>query len=334
VGQQLPHAPAPARTVTAPWRRLRRRLAGTVAVGTLAVALLVQAAPAASGGAPPLRSESVASAVRVVDLAAMVNELDATMPRRGSEGYVAPSRSEAAALASSYRALAAGDVATARSRAQAVGYRVELVSDRATGRRLSVLSEPRSSDGRYRRAWGLFVVDPLAAKDVVVEVAHPVADVGTSQLGVALFRRTTARALFVAGAHRAANADGSSDVAHAAGSAFQAVHSAATSARTLVVQPHGFDHGQHPTVGAAVVSSGTARPTGKARAVAGALRARGLTLCLYPVDCNELGGTTNVQGAAARAVGAEFLHLELSRALRSPEGAATTATAVARGLAS
>ena len=49
---------------------------------------------------------------------------------------------------------------------------------------------------------------------LLVEVTHPVHDVNTPQVGVQAFREGRAAALLVAGTHRYANRDGSSDVAH------------------------------------------------------------------------------------------------------------------------
>ncbi len=73
-----------------------------------------------------------------------------------------------------------------------------------------------------------------------------------------------------------------------------------------------------------MLSSGEAEPGPVAPRLAEALEDAGFEVCLYDGDrCWELAGTRNVQGAHARSVGATFLHLELSRALRQ-EGAART----------
>jgi len=66
------------------------------------------------------------------------------------------------------------------------------------------------------------------------------------------------------------------------------------------------------------VSSGAAPPGAVARSVVGSLTKAGFRVCLYDgINCSDLGGTTNVQGISTRAAGAEFLHIEMTIAVRS-----------------
>jgi hypothetical protein len=150
-----------------------------------------------------------------------------------------------------------------------------------------------------------------------VEVAHPVADWNTEDVGVETFREANAEDLFIAGAHRAANSNGSADVAHAQTSVFQGIHDAAIEPPTNVFQPHGFDKAKHPNCGEAVVSAGRTPPTQLAREVHSALRNAGFDALLYNGRvCPALGATTNVQGKSTRAIGADFLHVESIKDIR------------------
>ena len=69
----------------------------------------------------------------------------------------------------------------------------------------------------------------------------------------------------------------------------------------------------------AIVSGGRAAlATPRSQVVAERLRgALGVEVALFPTDIGRLGGTTNVQARASLARGAaEFVHIEMSRALR------------------
>jgi hypothetical protein len=168
-----------------------------------------------------------------------------------------------------------------------------------------------------RRGWGLYVHSPRSRSRLIVEVAHPRADINSEKVGVGVFRRANAADLLVAGSHRYAARDRSSDAAHDESGPFAAVHRGALAPGVVVLQPHGFDEGERSAqYGEIVVSSGGA-PTSLATSLADRLKADGFSTCLYgPGHCKALGGTTNVEGRSARAAGASFIHLELALRLR------------------
>ena len=151
------------------------------------------------------------------------------------------------------------------------------------------------------------------------EIGAPVDDIDTPLVGVAAFRRADARALFIAGASRFADPGEIADVAHDQFSMFEAVHEAALTPASVVFEPHGFEVSGHGTVGDIVVSSGTDQPDPVAKGTARALADRGFRVCVYDGGggCGGLGATTNVQGSSTRAVGALFLHIEMTLAVRS-----------------
>lgn len=115
------------------------------------------------------------------------------------------------------------------------------------------------------------------------------------------------------------------DLAHIATSHFNAFALAFAGAHPegRVVQFHGFERTKRTTeagrAASAIVSAGVETASETARAVATCLAARlsSETVLLYPDEVRELGGTTNENGKALRAVGFErFVHIELSRELR------------------
>ena len=280
------------------------------------------AASAATALAPALIGEREPRAVRMggAGLDRLVQRLLSTLPGPGSGGYDRARRAEAAALRRAYTAARAGDAARSQRLAAPLGYVVRPLGEGSMA--ALALAEPPEADGAPGHGWGLFVHAARAPTDLAVEVVHPRADAFTALMGLLAFRATGARDLLIAGAHRAADADGSADVAHASSSAFQAAHLAVLHPGVTVVQLHGFDaRGRSPGYGDAVVSDGTPEPSAPARALARTLRATGLRVCLYRGErCSPLAGTTNVQGRATRAAGGAFIHLELALRLRREPG--------------
>ncbi len=174
-----------------------------------------------------------------------------------------------------------------------------------------------------RRGGGAYVFRRGSTSTVVVMAPHTFFDEGTLPLACELFQRTHARALFVNTTHRykssPAGPDGKhpSDVAHAPTSIFQAMAEGVVEAipHVTVVQLHGFAN--HEVAAKAVVSSGEKRVTPLvARAAAALAAATGGAIAKYPDDTNELGATTNVQGAVVRRAGGRFLHVEMEDGLR------------------
>jgi hypothetical protein len=234
--------------------------------------------------------------------------------------YTKPRPAQRARLALAFRALKSGRLGRSAALAKPLGYKVVRFRDLDTGRRLVLLVERRLPG----RGWGLYVHLPKARSRLVVEVAHPAADVKSERVGLEVFEAAKASDLFVAGAHRHAASDDSSDVAHNTSTVFDAVHRAVVAPRVTVFQPHGFDSSNRgDQYGSIVLSSGGA-PAELHRSLANALEAESFKVCLYQDGrCEGLGATTNVQGDSARAAGASFVHLEM--ALRLRENADTRA---------
>lgn len=293
---------------------MRLRTVRTTALLALAAAVL--AAPAASAGKRTSSSVLTASG----GLLTYVNDFVATIPGRDSGGYDVPTAAQVATFTGAVDKVLAGDLNGAASTLEPLKYTVVRFTDTVTGR-TAVLLRERKVDGRYLHGWGLYAFGP-AGSSVVVEVAHPVADANTEDVGVQAFREADAAALLVAGAHRYANGDGAdaeADVAHRTDSVFDAVHRRLVHADLRVLQPHGFGEATHELVGHEVVVSNGGAPTVTTGSAWSALSAAGFVSCLYDgaQQCWQLGATRNVQGAQTRTAGGEFVHVESYTPIRT-----------------
>ncbi|MFB1482929.1 hypothetical protein [Corallococcus sp. RDP092CA] len=199
----------------------------------------------------------------------------------------------------------------------------------------------RERPDRYHGA-GAYVIRTGDATDDVVQVPHPYFDIGTEDIGAALFacppEGRAPRLFMTATAHRYKATPGETpedpehpaDVAHNPEHLFQTVTDLA--ARHLpairVVQLHGFGEtkvqkGRTEAL-AAVVSDGTRKPGAWARKVAARLEeALDPGVKLFPTGARVLGGTQNAQARLLQAYPqARFVHLEMSsrtrKALASP----------------
>ncbi|RKG85378.1 hypothetical protein D7W82_19725 [Corallococcus sp. CA049B] len=183
---------------------------------------------------------------------------------------------------------------------------------------------------------GAYVIRTGEATNDVVQVPHPYFDIGTEDIGAALFvcppEGRAPRLFMTATAHRYKGTPGetpedpehAADVAHNPEHLFQTVTDLA--ARKLVaphvVQLHGFGESKvqkgRTEKLAAVVSDGTRRPGRWARKVATPLEeALGPGVKLFPDGVQVLGGTQNAQARLLQSYPqARFLHLEMSSRTR------------------
>jgi hypothetical protein len=199
--------------------------------------------------------------------------------------------------------------------------------DEVTGRRYALFASPPDD-----RAWGLVLVDVAQPTRLAIEVPHPRTDIGTEWIGLDLFRAAPGSVLLIAGAHRRA-AGGSADAAHNENSAYQAWSVALARDEVPQVQVHGFADLNLPDHDIAV-STGTDEPNPLATRIADGLAETGFDECrAWAQKCGRLEGTTNVQGKAAAAEGAPFVHVELSNTVRTDEGRRADLVAAVAGAA-
>ncbi len=177
-----------------------------------------------------------------------------------------------------------------------------------------------------RAGRGEYVVRGLeTAAPLLIAAPHRRADRFTGTLARQLYAESDAAAAAWNSAPRRGPLGKSNDVARLRRHPFTAfaLAFAVTYPAGRIVQLHGFDHARRRTDAArkasVIISSGSVRVSGSVEEVAGCLRtnARIGPVLVYPADVDELGATTNAQGAALQDAGfGGFVHLELSLPLR------------------
>jgi hypothetical protein len=242
--------------------------------------------------------------------------------RRGgsdSDRYVPPNDADRTAMRDAAALLLSGGAkarAEAAAKAGAAGFEIMDVPE-IPG---AVLVREKED---HRQGGGAYLLRLDSHSEVVVQAPHTFFDEGTLPLGCELFYRAKARAFFIDTAHRYKAAaqteegDHPADVAHSTTSTFQAMTEGVlrTIPHATLVQPHGFSKRDAITV---VLSNGEGRAGDPlvGRAAGRLAKIAGPGVKRFPEDTGELGATKNVQGAAARAAGGRFLHVEISAQLR------------------
>jgi hypothetical protein len=302
-----------------------------------------------------LTSQGMASAqdpLPYTSLKAYIVDLKASIEQHagvGSNAFIAPPADQLDGFRLTMQQLLLGDVASAINGLDALNYDLNSLNDES-GKSYLVAQE-RSTGFR---GLGTYLVDLNYARNVIVEVPHPIFDKNTPEEGSDIFQGLAARALFIAGTHRCANlrtesgcsgrtkacGGGSipvriSDAPHFTGNFMYAAHSAALQ---LDPQPISLNlHGNESEPVAVTLSDGTRVAGGDTdlvqqlrSALSARIGAEKVKSCNWPPDrltADNLCGTTNAQGRlsngspeacrrnAASASGL-FLHIEQHQNIR------------------
>ncbi len=151
----------------------------------------------------------------------------AKMPRRDTQGYVAPP----ASLVNDFKLVAAqmlagkcDDIALPASMTKI--YSVATFTDKQNNASYCIALETldENANGTIDRAWGTFIVNPKATRELSIQAPHPLADLATEAQAIAVFKGVNARSYALAGSHRDANkerttcqpstGEGEADAAH------------------------------------------------------------------------------------------------------------------------
>lgn len=156
------------------------------------------------------------------------------MPKRESDGYVAPTFAQRADWRIVVNQMLQGscDFAVPVSLNDIV--QVKTFRDTGNGRDYCLLMEVRdqNGDGRVDNGFGTFIVYSKAPRQLSHQAVHPIADSDTDTQAVTVFKATDSRSFLMAGAHRDANAAPSaclpdrleSDASHNANTMVQATN--------------------------------------------------------------------------------------------------------------
>ncbi len=244
-----------------------------------------------------------------VDVAAILdclNEARRGGDKEGSVGYDVPSREEAERYGA--WVLASLDAPSPEPPSGFVRAAVEGRPD------LIALVE----DPAQKRGAGAVVLRPRAVRRVIVEAPHIFHDKHTLPIAAHVFEALGARALLINTVHR--HRSEGADVAHADVSMFLGAHEALTRAdpKSVAIQLHGFSHSRNPSLKGVDAIMSAARTSFDLTLVAGRLAPaiHPLVVKRYPEEVDQLGGTTNVEAKASAALGASFVHIEMSDPLR------------------
>ncbi|ADG76954.1 Secreted protein OS=Tsukamurella paurometabola (strain ATCC 8368 / DSM / CCUG 35730 / CIP 100753/ JCM 10117 / KCTC 9821 / NBRC 16120 / NCIMB 702349 / NCTC 13040) OX=521096 GN=Tpau_0308 PE=4 SV=1 [Tsukamurella paurometabola] len=229
-----------------------------------------------------------------------------------SQAYRMPNPDERASVTRGIRSLHTGGINAARAELATVGFRAELVPDAQSRRDYVVARSERGTE----RAWGMLILAASTpAPDILLEVPHPRADLGTEFLGLDLLRSLPRSALLIAGAHRRADSE-NADVAHNPESMFHQIAVEYSMRGAMQLQLHGFADSslQHRDI---VVSAGPGLASPPAQDIADALD-NGFDVCrAWNGRCGEIEGRTNVQAIEAASRSSPFVHLEINRTTRA-----------------
>jgi hypothetical protein len=248
------------------------------------------------------------------DLLNQIERLEEDMPRAGSEGFIIPTNAEKDSFAELVTKIQNGELPRAGGVAAEFGYELMQYTDRGDGNSSSWLLRELKP---IRKGWGLYAFRSSSTRDIIIEAPHPLYDEGTPAIAAQAYRVLRARALLIAGAHRDANVDRSSDVAHHVQSIFEAVHEVITKTKsTIVLQIHGFAASKHPGYPRIVLSSDEAQGSDLLDQLAAAFKAQGVKAGTcgggqWPDLCGETNAQSRSSGPAI------FIHIELDESMRA-----------------
>lgn len=244
------------------------------------------------------------------DIELLMKEIRTTMPDMGSNGFVIPTESELTAWGSVFIDLNANNIGRIQSSVSPYGYGFIRFYNIPSAETLYVLKE----NVPIQRGWGTYIFNPRGTNDMTIEVPHPRSDTNTTIMGIRAFTRLNVRWYFLAGTHRYANTDSSSDMSHVTQAIFHKAHE--TLATNCAIQPHGFDRSNpvyngYPDV---VISNGTQAPPPVLYTLQTRYVARGFSAGVFSVSTYaslwRLGATKNKQGQWSNANGKTFVHIE------------------------
>ncbi|WP_406863262.1 hypothetical protein ABZO31_23605 [Streptomyces sp. HUAS MG47] len=245
------------------------------------------------------------------------------------ERYTPPGKKQRRQLAEGVGRLLDGDLEEAERLLDSVGFRVNRLTDTASGRRYN---EVAAREPGTEARWGRLYVHADSGVRWNVQVPHPVADRGTEALGARLLEDVPGGALVVAGAHRTAGRGDAADVAHRTDSVFHAIVMEMQRRRIPGLQLHGFARASNRPY-EAILSTGAAETApAEADAVADRMESSDLRVCRGWSDRCPLEGTQNVQGEGATRYGATFVHAELAPDARGDEPRAEAVREALSGL--
>ena len=251
------------------------------------------------------------------DITNLITEIRNNMPVMNSQAFVIPSDAQMTTFAGIFTSLNTYNYSTLQTTLSQFGYTFYKYINTPTGDTLYVIKE----DYPIKRGWGTFILNPKAVTHLAIECPHPLWDTNSEVLGIRVFITTKARWYMLAGTHRYANTDESSDPAHVTQCMFYKAHT--TFVPDTALQIHGFDKSSYPGYPDAVISNGTLYPPAQLYKIKDSYAAQGFTAGVFSISTygslSQLGATTNTEGIWSNDNNKLFIHIEHDYPLRNTE---------------
>ncbi len=250
------------------------------------------------------------------DIESTVTDIVGTIPLSGTNSFVIPSTAQMNVFASVFSQMNSGTFSNVASLLSPYGYTVTKFYNKPTKDTLYLLKETLP----LKYGWGTFIFNPKSTNDLAIEIPHPIWDKYTWSMGIKVFLGAKAKWYILAGTHRYANSDTSSDMAHVTASMFYTAH--ITNANAIAIQCHGFDGSSSTYTGYpdAVISCGTLYPSTIYYTLKDKYTAQGFNVGVFSYSTysalNKLGAQTNTEGQWSNSNGKKFVHIEHDQPLR------------------
>lgn len=251
------------------------------------------------------------------DIVQYISEIRSAMPGMGSNKFVIPQDSDLASFQTTLTNLKSQNFSTIESTLFNYNYTFYFFTDQSSYKRFYILKE----NIPISLGWGSYIYNPEGRNNMTIEVPHPIWDTNSWELAIKVFVKLDARWFIMAGTHRYANIDSSSDMAHVTQSVFHKAHQIAATARAI--QVHGFNRSNtvyngYPEI---VISNGTLSPPDELYTLKTNYEAMGFTAGVYSrltsSNLSRLGATTNTQGRWSNVNGKTFIHIEYDYPIRT-----------------
>jgi hypothetical protein len=249
------------------------------------------------------------------DIVDLITDIRNHMPGMNSEKFVIPTDDQITAFKTIFTSFNNMDLSGIQTSLNQYGYTFYKYLNTTSGDTVYIFKE----NYPIQRGWGTFILNPKSVLHVAIECPHPLWDTNVEIVGIKVFIQSKARWYLLAGTHRYANSDNSSDPAHVTQCIFHDAHT--TFAPDTALQIHGFDKSSYVNYPDVVISNGTLYPPSplyklRDSYVSRAFTAGVFSMSTYP-DLNQLGATTNTQGQWSNNNGKLFVHVEHDYPLRN-----------------
>lgn len=261
-----------------------------------------------------------------------IYRLQESMPLEEGDGFVVPTKTEQTAFSEIVTRLESGDLIYATELAKKNNYSLDRYLDLGDENAASYLLREEIP---ISKGWGLYLIREDGATNIIVEAPHPLSDKHTDIIALDVYRALNARALLIAGAHRSADPNGLSDVAHASESIFHSIHETLTESTAtfpdppVVLQVHGFASKKHPGYPNIILGFGQSASQEEislSKELVGALTDLGIHAGTCEGDSwQDLCGTKNIQGSVKKNT--IFIHVELDETIRDNDSVLIAALA-------